>query len=373
MKSLRRKTAPLGLVAVFSCCLIGCGSRPDGNTADGPTDTNAPTEAVAKSTMDFEGRQKQLIYQINHKLVSQSCQQLMRLSREGELSDRAYYCDDPAAKLNELPEPIRALQPTDVQVTDIMVTIGFLNDGRTQSLRCVSNEFGESAPPEGNAKGVAFRKDPFRMDRLSGKESLEDLNKNYEHFEIELAPGLAYQVFKEDKPRSLQDIRQSNQLTTAMFADMQKTLDKLAVKKQRLLYRTDHNELLKACREIIVQYRGGVFSHDKINIGDERFAQDLKHIPEIILKLEPVYVWLEKNRVIVALIGGFDHAGVTAYADGDQAAPGTDDFKLIDGLLYYDDGLREADADYKDYLKSLQQEAVPYLDWKRKQMNVPVP
>jgi CHASE3 domain sensor protein len=35
--------------------------------------------------------------------------------------------------------------------------------------------------------------------------------------------------------------------------------------------------------------------------------------------------------------------------------------------------LREAGDEYKDYLKSLEQEAIPYLDWKRKQMNLPIP
>lgn len=373
MKFQTAKVIAIGTMVLCCCGLVGCGSRQDGAVADVPADANVPTAGSDKVAMGFKERQKQLFYEIDHKLVYQSCQQLMRLSRAGKLSNRTYYCDDPAVRWNELPEPIRALQPTDVQVTEVMVMIGFLDEGRTQSLRCISSEFGEPAPSEGGAKGMAFRKNPFGMDRLSGKESLEDLNERYDHFEMELAPGLAYQVSKEDKQRTTQDVKQSGERMAALFAGMEKIRDELTVKKQRLLYRTDHNDLLKACRGIIAQYNEGVFTHDKIDIGNECSAKDVKHIPEIILKLEPVYVWLEKNRVMVALIGGLDHAGVRAYVNSSEATPEEDSFKLIDGLLYYDDGLREADADYRDYLKSLQKEAIPYLDWKRKQMNSPIP
>ncbi len=100
----------------------------------------------------------------------------------------------------------------------------------------------------------------------------------------------------------------------------------------------------------------------------EKYARDLKQIPEIILGLEPVYLWFDNNRVTVALIGGLDHAGVFAYLKDQEVTPRDDDMALIDGLRYYDDGLREIGADFKDYLKSLQDEAVPYPDWKQKQM-----
>ena len=47
--------------------------------------------------------------------------------------------------------------------------------------------------------------------------------------------------------------------------------------------------------------------------------------------------------------------------------------RLIDGLRYYDDGLREGGDEYKEYLKSLQHEAITPMDWRRKRMNPPVP
>lgn len=76
---------------------------------------------------------------------------------------------------------------------------------------------------------------------------------------------------------------------------------------------------------------------------------------------------------MVALSGGLDHAGAVAYEESQDALLGDGDMMLIEGLVYYDDGLREADDDYEEYLKRLENEAAPYLDWKRKQMNLRIP
>ena len=154
-----------------------------------------------------------------------------------------------------------------------------------------------------------------------------------------------------------------------LFKDMRKVIAELAVKKQRLLYQTNHDELLKACRLIIKRFNDNVFSKAKIDIRDDKFAKDLKHIPEIILNLEPVYVWFRKDFIMVALMGGMGHAGVIAYQEGSEQIASDDSFQIIDGLWYYDDGLREADDDYIDYIKSLENEAITYGEWKRKQTN----
>lgn len=298
----------------------------------------------------------------------------MRLHREGKLSATTFYFNDSSAGQNELPKPICSLQPTSVNVGEVMMDISFRHekDGM-QLLRCFSNEFGEPKPRNENSKGFGFRSDPFDMDEFLGTESLDYLNENYDNFQMELFPGLSYERFTAEQTGLPQDLRQQNEQMDMFKTFMMKTIQELAVKKQRLLHQTDHHDLLKVCRQTIKDYNKGVFSTDKIHIGDDQFSKDLKHIPEIILNLEPVSVWFSSNGVIVALIGGMDHAGVTAYTNNEEAVVGDDDMKLIDGLIYYDDGLREADDDYKDYLKSLKNEAIPYLDWKRKQMNLPIP
>lgn len=344
------------LTMVLLCCsLVGCRSDAE------------------KSPTDFRERQKQLFYGIDHKLVYESCQELMRLYREGKLSGNTFYPDDPESKLKEVPMPVRSLQPTYVRIDETMLQIVFKSNEGTQLLWCFSNEFGEPKPREDNIKGLGFRSKPYDMDRLSGTESLEYLNENYDHFEIDLIPGLTYHKYTADQAEPPDKVRQSNELMDQLSAFMNKSLNELAAKKQRLHHQTDHQMLLRACREVIARYNDGVFSTSHINIGDKRYAKDMKNIPEIILNLEPVSVSIEKNWVMVALIGGLDHAGVRAYLKDEEAVTGNDDFKLIDGLLYYDDGLREADADYREYLDSLKDEAIPYLDWKRKQMNLPIP
>jgi len=254
-----------------------------------------------------------------------------------------------------------------------MVDITFHGDDHSQLLRCSSNEFGEPKPRDGETKGTGFRKDLFEMDKLSGTESLDYLNENYDFFHMELIPGLTYEKYEEEKKSlSPEEMKKSNEAMDNMVSFIIKINKELALKKQRLLHQTDHQELLKACRQVITCYNDGVYSRAKINIIDAS-ANDLKQIPQIILDLEPVYVWIDKNRVMVALMGGMDHAGVTAYMNSEEAVASDDDFVLIDGLLYYDDGLREASDDYKDYLKDLKDEAIIYLDWKRKRMNLPVP
>ncbi|HOV76483.1 MAG TPA: hypothetical protein PLS24_00525 [Sedimentisphaerales bacterium] len=49
-------------------------------------------------------------------------------------------------------------------------------------------------------------------------------------------------------------------------------------------------------------------------------------------------------------------------------------FLSEDGLQHYDDGLREVGEEYRDYLKSLEQETLSFfLNWQRKGMNLPLP
>jgi len=273
-------------IALFCCCLIGCQSYEDNEPAS------------------FKERQEELFYGIDHNRVYQDCQELIRLRREGKLTGTTFYGDDTETSQNELPESIRLLQPTYVRVDEIMVNISFSGVDGTQLLRCFSNEFGEPASRGDNTKGLGFRSDPYDMDKLSGIESLDYLNENYDHFQMELIPGLTYERYMEEQTPP-EKVRQSNERMDMFMDFMAKTVNELAVKKQRLLYQTDHYELLKACRQVIVRYNEGVYSRAKINIIDAS-TKELKQIPQIILNLEPVYIWLNKNRVMVALIGGMD-------------------------------------------------------------------
>jgi hypothetical protein len=373
-------------IALTCCWLTGCASRPTGTAIDVPPAVSAAADTSAQPAMDFKKQQTKLFYEIDHKLVYQSCQELMRLSRAGKLTGSVYYCDDPAAKWSELPEPIRALGPTSVQVDEMMVWMMFLSADGAQHLQCFSNEFGEPEMPEGAPKGSGVRKDPFARDELSGRESLDDLNRDYVHFEMSLRPGLSYQVSRDERPQTLEQLKRSAGGSEGVFAWVRKSVDELTVKKQRLLYRTNHQALLAACRESIKRFNDGAFStptiyimskdlleHTNPPVDREKYARDLKQIPPIILGLEPINIMFEKNRVTLVFMGGFDHAGVFAYLDDKEAVSGDDDMELIPGLRYYDDGLREAREECLSYLKSLEHEALSPIDWQRKQMNLPLP
>lgn len=208
------------------------------------------------------------------------------------------------------------------------------------------------------------------MDKLTGKETLDYLNTTYAHFEMTLRPRLMYRASRDEPPRTLQQEKQSAKMMEMMSGFMDKTISELAVKQQRLLYKTDHQELLNACRDAMKDLKARRFSRAKINTSevavDANVAEDLKRMPEAIKRLEPVYVWFEPNNVMVALMGGLGHSGVRAYAEGAAPLAAEDEIKLIDGLWYYDDGLREGGPEYRKYLKSLEKEALSPIEWRRK-------
>jgi len=337
------------------------------------------------AALSFNTRQRQLFYEIDHKAVYDACQELMRLSREGKLSANAYHCDDPADKLGELPEAILAIEPTSIAINEVMMSLIFVSDDGTQHLRCMSNEFGEP-PAAGDAKGLGFRTDPYAMDRLTGDESLDALNENYTHFHMSLFPGLQYEYYGDEAPVTVEGAKETAE-GLAGLTDLIHTMGtELALKRQRLLYRVDHQKLLDACWVLLKRHDEGVFSSDQIHIVPEKFKDQMKgtveyrqteenieHIPQIILDLEPGYVWFLGDSVMVAIAGGLDHAGVNAYADGVEHELDDDEMRLVDGLVYYDDGLREAGEPYKEYLRSLREEVTLYIDWMRKQKDLPIP
>ena len=366
-------------IMVVLCCLAGCGAR-----SDDPLQKDAAKDTPRES-LSFRQQQQRLFSEIDHKLVYGGCQEVMRLHREGKLSASTYYHDDPPAKLSELPESIRALQATSVHVDEIMLDMTFLSEDGVQHLQCISDEFGEHATADGETKGFGFRTNPYAMDKLSGTESLNYLNANYKHFEINLIPGLTYQRFPEDRIPTQAEMKQRGEASETMLAFMRETMSELAVKKQRLLYRTDHDALLAACRKVIQRFNEGGFSTGSIRLmpeevmasikgfNKEEHAHDLKQIPEVILGLEPVRIDLGKESLAIVFIGGLDHAGVYAYMNDRDAVPRDDDMELIPGLRYYDDGLQEAGENYREYLKSLEHEALIPIDWQRKRMNLPLP
>jgi hypothetical protein len=120
----------------------------------------------------------------------------------------------------------------------------------------------------------------------------------------------------------------------------------LRPRKVSILYEVDHRALLDACRSLPNQgYRGKYY----IRHFRER---DVSKFPEIILKLNPTYVVIDyDNVIIIEMMGGMSHVGIRAYPENYKGF-GTGDKKLIEGLWYCDDGYRE-EPDYEQYIESL--------------------
>ncbi len=120
----------------------------------------------------------------------------------------------------------------------------------------------------------------------------------------------------------------------------------------KLLYKTDHQALLAACRELSKEIIDGNLPNGPyyLRSGPDRKVPE---IPRPILKLRPTYAFVNyTGRVILEMAGGLDHFGVYAYpVDYEKPPHASDELghkKLLDGLWYYDDGYQYC-ASVKEY------------------------
>jgi len=133
--------------------------------------------------------------------------------------------------------------------------------------------------------------------------------------------------------------------------------DKVDQQKQvRLLCETNHQALLKDCRELSGRCARGDLKPGKYYIGYDQEPEASK-FPQLILNLKPSYVFIDDDgRVMLEMIGGLGHFGVNAYPE-DYKKPSWSvygDKELIDGLWYYDDGYR-GHPEYDKRIEALMQ------------------
>ena len=126
----------------------------------------------------------------------------------------------------------------------------------------------------------------------------------------------------------------------------------------RLLYKTDHQALLEACRELSKQVTIGDLKTGTYWLHGSRRHPAVSRFPQAILDLAPNYVYIDENnsgRVMLEMHGGFVHFGVQAYTE-DYKKPHVGfeygDKKLIPGLWYHDDGYLE-NPEYEKMIEAL--------------------
>ncbi|MBW7989770.1 MAG: hypothetical protein FVQ84_07120, partial [Planctomycetes bacterium] len=88
-------------------------------------------------------------------------------------------------------------------------------------------------------------------------------------------------------------------------------------KQASLLYKTDHQALLKACRELSRRVAAGDLKPGEYRIRTY-LVPGVSKFPQPILDLKPNYVYIDENdsgRVMIEMHGGFAHFGVLAYTE----------------------------------------------------------
>ena len=129
-----------------------------------------------------------------------------------------------------------------------------------------------------------------------------------------------------------------------------------------LLYETDHKALLEACRKVLKEAREGKWEYRQYPI---RYIPDpnTDKLPEPILRLNPTYIRIGKDSVMIEMLGGLAHFGVTAFSEENEYE-GLVGKKLLDGLWYYSDGYCEI-PDYEKVVESWRPKS------KEREKNIP--
>ena len=129
-------------------------------------------------------------------------------------------------------------------------------------------------------------------------------------------------------------------------------------KRVRLLYETDHEALLKACRSLMAQKDSNSLNMDYWHVEDGEIYRIYDHfreagLPEVIVKLDPVFIYIYKDdRVLIECVAAFYSVSVQAYPIG---VTGGGDKMLLEGLWYWDIGY-EKHKDFDKYLERLNPE-----------------
>jgi hypothetical protein len=125
-------------------------------------------------------------------------------------------------------------------------------------------------------------------------------------------------------------------------------LNRMEARRPLLLYETDHRVLLEACREISRQVAAGKLEPGSYQIhGDP--DPDTRQFPQLILDLDPLHVYVDKDGQVDVIMSPVVMYGVYAFPEHYEGSIGelkkySDQvwgIELIDGLRYYDEDFQK--------------------------------
>lgn len=119
-----------------------------------------------------------------------------------------------------------------------------------------------------------------------------------------------------------------------------------------LLYQTDHQALLEACRKISERVTSGEIKRGTYYKLSGDLDPEKQLFPKLILDLEPSQVYIEDTGLVVIVISPVVMYGVRAYPEGHKGGSYGDDIELIPGLWYFDEDVK-AHPEHKKEIEEL--------------------
>ncbi len=127
-----------------------------------------------------------------------------------------------------------------------------------------------------------------------------------------------------------------------MGIDAKIDIDRMESRRSLLLYETNHEAILKTCRELSMKLASGLLKPG-IYLPDDK--KDIKEIPKSILNLHPIRVDIERDGRVDIIMSPIIMYGLCAFPENYKGST-KDKFtfdehrlaiELVPGLWYYDE------------------------------------
>ena len=124
------------------------------------------------------------------------------------------------------------------------------------------------------------------------------------------------------------------------FFLMFKEIHSANARRDKLLYQTDCNSLLIACKQVLTEVNEGKWNYGEYFVRDTPRSKGSRLLPKAIIDLRPTYIRIDSEKLMVELIGGMDHAGIILASDPNRFSMENLGMELKPGFWYYDDGFQ---------------------------------